>query len=109
MSRGLELPIEVYLGVGRPRRRFTPEQIAQIVQDSHDSSVAEAAFRHGVSRARLFAWRRAASGRAAVEASADPGLPFDLELEVNGVTVRVARDAARGTVDAVMEALRVRG
>jgi transposase len=127
--------IEVFTGAGR-RRTWSAEDKARIVAESVTSgeSVCSVARRHGLSPQQLFGWRRQARQPAAasddahaplfvpavVEAQvverAIPGRkrtrPAGLssgiiEVEIDGVTVRVGRGAEAKIVAAVLRALKV--
>jgi transposase len=123
---------EVFTGAGR-RRNWPPEEKARIVAESHEAgaSVSAVARRYGLSPQQLFAWRRAArpetrphdclfvpavvaaippepmarpSPRAPKRKSAcDAGV---IELEIDGIAMRVGRGADARTVAAVIRALR---
>ncbi len=122
--------IEVFTGAGR-RRRWSPEAKARIVAESYATSVGEAAARHGLSKTQLFGWRR--DGRGAVLVAAEPvfapvvvepplhlgppairsrprrlkgGRDGSIELEIDGVAVRVGRGAEAKTIAAVIRALK---
>jgi transposase len=122
--------IEVFTGAGR-RRRWSDEAKAQIVAESYSTSVGEAADRHGLCKTQLFTWRRDARQPLAlvppplftpvvVEAAPTPA-PAErrpvrrksrrsgeggIELEIDGVTVRVDRGAEAKTVAAIIRALK---
>ena len=49
--------IEVYTGTGR-RRRWSAEEKAQIIAESHELGVGETASRYSLSKTQLFTWRR---------------------------------------------------
>ena len=126
--------IEVFTGAGR-RRTWSAEDKARIVAESLASgdSVCAVARRHGLSPQQLFGWRRQV--RQAAE-SAEPETPVFvpaviegttsepprkrvkprsrrrgealgvIEVEIEGVTVRVGRGAETKTVAAVLRALK---
>jgi transposase len=123
---------EVFTGAGR-RRTWSDEDKARIVAESltNDESVCAVARRHGLSPQQLFGWRRQAREAAerakpkaplfvpAVVESPAPrrkrGRPRSLrrdeavgviEVEIEGVTVRVGRGADAKTVAAVLRALK---
>lgn len=126
--------IEVFTGVGR-RRTWSAEDKARIVAESVTSgdSVCSVARRHGLSPQQLFGWRRQARQPAAASDDAHAPLfvpaivetplvkraiagrkrtrPADrssgvIEVEIDGVTVRVGRGAEAKTVAAVLRALK---
>src|SRR5947209_13463763 len=68
--------MEVFTGTGR-RRRWTAEQKARIVAESHGcgETVCAVARRHGLTPQQLFGWRREAR-RGAEEAGGKDGLAF---------------------------------
>ena len=123
---------EVFTGAGR-RRTWSDEDKARIVAESltSEESVCAVARRHGLSPQQLFGWRRQAREGAesakpkaplfvpAVVESPAPrrkrGRPRSLrrdeavgviEVEIEGVTVRVGRGADAKTVAAVLRALK---
>ena len=129
---GLEAPrrIEVFTGAGR-RRAWTPEEKAAFVAESHvaGETVCGVARRHGLTPQQLFTWRREARLRdssaevaealfvpAVLDASSEPTrqrvehrsvfLQASIELEIDGVTVRIGRDAPATTIAAVLRALK---
>jgi transposase len=126
---------EVFTGAGR-RREWMPEEKARIVAESYETvdSVSAVARRYALSPQQLFAWRRAArvplmnaptpeplfvpavvaapkSELAATrpakqqkrKAARDAGV---IELEIDGVAMRVGRGADARTVAAVIRALK---
>ena len=123
--------IEVFTGAGR-RRRWSSETKGRIVAESYSTSVGEVADRYGLSKTQLFTWRREARGRfpapveplfapVIVEPSPEPlkqviakssrrrsrrGGDGGIELEIDGVAVRVERGAEAKTVSAVIKALK---
>ena len=124
--------IEVFTGSGR-RRAWSAEDKARIVGESLacGQSVSETARRHGLSTSQLFTWRRQArelAGEAtaippfvpaiveapeaapdkasnAVIGGASPLVPM-IELDVDGVTVRIGQRADMETVAVVIRALK---
>jgi transposase len=126
---------EVFTGTGR-RRDWPAEEKARIVAESYDAgeSVSAVARRYALSPQQLFAWRRAARWAAgettrseplfvpAVVATqtpeAAPTRPTRLrkqkaardagviELEIDGIAMRVGRGADARTVTAVIRALK---
>lgn len=123
--------IEVFTGSGR-RRSWTAAEKAAIVAESCDpeESVCAVARRHGLTPQQLFAWRRALRVEAetafvpvVVTPPSEPGpapkpartrrrsrgslRPGGLiELEIDGVVVRVGRGSDAKTVAAVIRALK---
>jgi transposase len=127
--------LEVFTGAGR-RRTWRDEDKARIVAEIATSgdSVCAVARRHGLSPQQLFGWRRqlreaedsATDGLKFVPAVVDvvssastaarrqrnvppcetePG-PGMIEVEIDGVTVRVGRGADAKTLIAVLRALK---
>jgi transposase len=125
--------LEVFTGAGR-RRSFSDEDKARIVAEivTSGDSVSGVARRHGLSPQQLFGWRRQlrdseaerseAAGLQFVPAVVDAGsspVPQrraprckaeasagTIEVEINGVTVRVGRGADVKAVRAVLRALK---
>ena len=127
--------IEVFTGAGR-RRTWSAENKARIVSESVTSgeSVCAVARRHGLSPQQLFSWRRRVRQPAApsTEATAPLFVPAVvaapvqehasreravkpprqaelcglIEVEIDGVTVRVGRGAEAKTVMVVLRALK---
>ena len=122
--------VEVFTGAGR-RRRWSAEAKAQIVAESYATSVGEVADLYGLAKTQLFTWRRDARGdfgpseltfapvvvepppeTAAVQrGEAKPKKarrtrPGGIELEIDGMVVRVERGAEARTVAAVIQALK---
>ena len=126
--------IEVFTGSG-PRRRWSTQEKARIVAESYAGvgTVCDVARRHGLAPTQLFTWRRDAKlpreARSAqtfapvvIEAAALPvvAAPRDeakpkktrrtrqggIELEIDGVVMRVSRGAEAKTVAAVIKALK---
>jgi transposase len=128
--------VEVFTGAGR-RRSWGTEEKAAIVAESftEGDTVCGVARRHGLTPSQLFAWRRGArrdlaAGEglvsplfvpAVVETPAAPtsqpptpkpvrksgNTTGIIEVEIDGVTVRVGRGAEAKTVTAVLRALKV--
>lgn len=122
---------EVFTGVGR-RREWSDEAKAEMVAESHAGreSVSAVARRHGLCPSQLFTWRREA--RKAMEAVAPVFVPAIVEpvpdtvvparparrstrqlraeglveLEIDGVAVKIGRGADADVVGAVIGALR---
>lgn len=125
--------LEIFTGAGR-RRSWSADEKAAIVAESYASadSVCAVARRHGLTPQQLFTWRRQARGALDtpapslfVQAVVEPELPAPdlakpqrrlgsravdsglIEVEIDGVVVRVGRGAEAKTVAAVLKALRV--
>jgi transposase len=119
---------EVFTGAGH-RRRWSQADKVRIVEESWSGaeSVCSVARRHGLASTQLFAWRKEARERAATEPSFVPVLvetagrtpavaesakkrrrsrDGGIELEIDGVVVRVGRGAEARTVAAVIKALK---
>jgi transposase len=125
---------EVFTGAGR-RREWPPEEKSRIIAESYEpgETVSGVARRYALSPQQLFSWRRAARKSMAVgEPSASlfvPAVvalpPADqttkhprgqrkrkaardgiIELEIDGVAMRVGRGADARTVAAVIRALK---
>jgi transposase len=120
--------LEVLTGVGG-RRRWSADDKARIVEETlaPGATVSEVARRHDIRPQQLFGWRRemrivdpepAVSFVPAVVEVADPKKldqvrprpartgRGDIELEFEGVVVRVRRGAEARTVAAVIKALK---
>jgi transposase len=122
--------VEVFTGAGR-RRRWSVEAKARIVAESYVTSVGEVAERYGLAKTQLFTWRRdarQAGDQAApmftpVVVELPPAAPRllrdepkpkktrrvrrgGIELEIDGVVVRVEHGAEARTVAAVIQALK---
>jgi transposase len=125
--------LEVFTGAGR-RRTWRNEEKARIVAEIATSgdSVCAVARRHGLSPQQLFGWRRQlresetecskADGLQFVPAVVDVGSsavpqrraprckaeanPGTIEVEIDGVTVRVGRGADAKTLMTVLRALK---
>ena len=127
---GSEAPrrIEVFTGTGR-RRAWSPEEKAAFVAESHiaGETVCGVARRHGLTPQQLFTWRREARLRNGAQAEAlfvpavvdgsssgqvrqladrSAALLSSIELEIDGIMVRIGRDAPAGTIVAVLRALK---
>ena len=131
LAKPLARRVEVFTGAGR-RRRWSAEAKARIVAESYATSVGEVADQYGLSKTQLFTWRRDARDGDAeetpapifapvvleppAEAAAPRGeakpkkgrltRPGGIELEIDGVVVRVERGAEARTVAAVIQALK---
>lgn len=126
---------EVFTGAGR-RRDWSPEVKASILAESFSGqeTVCSVARRHGLSPSQLFTWRRqlrkqmesqSAAVPAFVPAVVDVGPAEEpapaiqrpkrrrrskasaVELEIDGVAVKISHGADAGVIAAVIEALRV--
>ncbi len=133
-SAGEVRRIEVFTGSG-PRRRWSAEEKARIVAESYAGAgtVCDVARRHGLAPTQLFTWRREArlpteppsASMFAPVLVEGPALPVasppaepkprpkktrermgGIELEIDGVVVRVGRGAEVRTVAAVIKALK---
>lgn len=124
---------EVFTGSGR-RREWPPEEKARIVAESYEAgeTVCAVARRHALSPQQLFAWRRAARRSAAAmsealfvpavvttqmpeppvkrparqrkrQAARDAGM---IELEIDGIAMRIGRGADAKTVAEVIRAVK---
>src|SRR3954466_13444031 len=125
--------IEVFTGAGR-RRNWPSDEKAAIVAESYapGRTVCGVARRHGLTPAQLFTWRRLARRSrssvkqppalfvtAVVEASPGPPPPASqprrarrhgsvtgIELEMDGIVVRIGSGACPEAIAAVIGALR---
>jgi transposase len=123
--------LEIFTGAGR-RRSWSGEDKAAIVSESYagTTSVCDVARRHGLTPSQLFTWRREARlaadpppPRLFVEAVVDPASVPEpvrpraspdgasaqsgiIEVEIDGVMVRVGRGADARTIAAVLRALK---
>lgn len=129
--------LEVITGTGR-RRQFSEDFKAGIVEKTlvPGAVISDVARRHGLTPQQVFTWRRQARQPVAKEAEApkfvpavvEPTFPARpsrgrprkrtrqvdrtsgiIEIEINGVTVRVGRGADAKTVAAVLRALKAGG
>jgi transposase len=122
---------EVFTGAGR-RREWVDDTRARILAESYVGleTVSAVARRHGVCPSQLFTWRRE---RRATEAAAPVFVPAVIEpasvtavpersvrrrtrqtradgmveLEIDGVAVKIGRGADAGVIAAVIDALKV--
>jgi transposase len=122
--------IEVFTGAGR-RRAWSADEKAAFVAESHiaGETVCGVARRHGLTPQQLFTWRREARLRSGALKHADPvfvpavvegspskqvrqpecrsaALVSSIELEIEGIVVRIGRDAPAATIVAVLRALK---
>ena len=117
------------------RRRWTADDKARIIAETLEPGavVSEVARRHGLQPQQLFAWRREARKRASaisdaattfVPAVVEPRVPeeqtlastrrarrkaklaAEIEVEIDGVTVRIGRGAHASSIRAVIGALK---
>src|SRR3954447_5227738 len=127
--------IEVFTGAGR-RRNWPGDEKAAIVAESYapGRTVCGVARRHGLTPAQLFTWRRLARCSrwpvqeppvrfvpAVVEAvpglppppasqprrARRPGLGMGIEVEMDGIVVRIGSGASPQAIAAVIRALKV--
>jgi transposase len=125
--------IEVFTGAGR-RRNWPADEKAAIVAESYapGRTVCGVARRHGLTPAQLFTWRRLARRSrlpvkeppalfvpAVVEASPGPppasqprrarrrGSETGIEVEMDGIVVRIGSGASPEAIAAVIRALKV--
>ncbi|WP_405044836.1 IS66-like element accessory protein TnpA [Methylocystis echinoides] len=123
--------IEVITGGGERRRRWSDDERAEAVEESLQPGmvVSQVARRRGLTPQQLFTWRREAREKAA----ASDGVPFApvvveprgtapaplppeskavavgahvIELDVNGASVWIWRDADLSMVTAIIDALK---
>jgi transposase len=126
--------VEVITGTGR-RRRFSGDDKARIIEETlaPGAVVSEIARRYGLTPQQLFGWRRQArqsalsdidkkAGPVFVPAVVNAPVPVprsricgtkqarrgdgDIEVTIDGVTVRVGRGADAKTIAAVIRALK---
>ncbi len=134
-SAGEVRRFEVFTGAG-PRRRWSTADKARIIAESYSGvgTVCDVARRHGLAPTQLFTWRREA--RQLQQGSSEamfapvmlesPALPTigraadpkprskktgreptgGIELEIDGVVMRIGRGAEAKTVAAVIKALK---
>ncbi len=128
--------LEVITGTGR-RRQFAEDFKARVVEETlvTGAIVSEVARRHGLTPRQVFTWRRQARQPLAnteskapqfvpaiVEAAAPSGVlrgqrrkrtsqagrsSGSIEVEIDGMTIRIGRGAEAKTVAAVLRALKV--
>ena len=125
--------IEVIAGGGERRRRWSADEKAEAVEESLQPGVvvSHVARRRGLTPQQLFTWRREARQKA----TASDGVPFApvvveprgtapaalpseskavtvrphvIELDVDGASIWIWRDADLSMVKAVIDALKVR-
>lgn len=107
--------VEVYTARAR-RRRWSAEDKARIVAESHATSVGEVSDRYGICKTQLFTWRRdarrpregAVTFTPVVVEDRDLGGDGLIEVELGSARVRIGRSADVAMVLAVIGALRGR-
>jgi transposase len=121
--------IEVFTGAGS-RRRWSREEKARIVAESYAGveSICAVARRYGLAQTQIFTWRRELRAPAPPEQMFVPVVVEPapkgastalkpksarrrhgrggIELDIDGVTVRVAQGADRRTLETVLRALK---
>jgi transposase len=123
--------IEVFTGIGH-RRAWSEEEKARIVAESYGGleTVSAVARRYGLAHSQLFSWRREAKKRLSPSIAAfapvvvepvvatepvpvrprrrrsSSGKAGVIELEIDGIAMRVGRGADARTVTAVIRALK---
>ena len=128
--------LEVITGTGR-RRRFSTDDKARIVEEtlSPGAVVSEVARRHGLSPQQLFGWRRqarqpdasssqpaqlfvpalvempppASASRLSAHKRPQADVSGIIEVEIDGVRVRIGRGAETKTVTTVLHVLKAGG
>jgi transposase len=106
--------VEVFTGTAR-RRRWSAQDKARLVAESHATSVGEVSARYGICKTQLFTWRCEAR-RSAGDGVAFASVVLDeraggeglIEIELGAGRVRIGRGAEVGMAVAVIEALRGR-
>jgi transposase len=127
---------EVFTGEGRRRKWALPDKIALVGEMAATDNISELARRHGLRPSQLFTWRRelryAAEATApssfvpvvvapapvtVAEALPPPaqgrrtrrsrGTAAAIELDIDGVSVKIARGADGKIIAAVIEALKM--
>jgi transposase len=125
---------EVFTGEGRRRKWGLADKMALVVEMAAADNISELARRHGLRPSQLFTWRREL--RYAAEATAPPpfvpavvesvpvaealspaaqrrrtrrsrGTAAAIELEIDGVSVKITRGADAQVIAAVIEALKM--
>ena len=104
--------VEVFTGTRR-RRRWSAEDKARIVAESHATSVGEVSDRYGICKTQLFTWRRDGRRPTGGEVTFAPVVLDDradgdglIEVELGSARVRIGRRADVGMALAVIGALR---
>ena len=107
--------VEVFTGTAR-RRRWSAEDKARIVAETHATSVGDVSDRYGICKTQLFTWRRDARRTATGEVTFTPVVVDEpdvggqglIDVELGAARVRIGRGADVGMVVAVLGALRGR-
>lgn len=103
--------IEVFTGAGR-RRRWSAEAKAEIVAESHASTVGEVADRYGLAKTQIFTWRRDARRAAEdprfaqVVVDEAPSPQPVIEVHIGPARVRIPPGADHQMAATVLTALR---
>ena len=101
--------LEVITGTGR-RRWFSADDKARMIEETliPGAVVSEVARRHGLAPQQLFTWRRQArlAGGSASGHARWMGPQEIIEVEIEGVSVRVGRGADVKTLAVVIRALK---
>jgi transposase len=115
--------IEVITGGGERRRRWSGDEKAEAVEESLQPGVviSQVARRRGLTPQQLFTWRRKAAAsdgvpfapvivepRLTPESKAVSVRPHVIELDLDGASVWIWRDADVEMVTAVIDALKAR-
>src|SRR5487761_1707731 len=127
---------EVFTGEGRRRKWALREKMALVAEMAVADNISELARRHGLRPSQLFTWRRELRYAAEVTAAAPPFVPAVIEpapvpvvgdvpsrrrrrprrsrgtaaaveLDIDGVSVKIARGADAQMIAAVIEALKM--
>jgi transposase len=127
---------EVFTGEGRRRKWALADKIALVAEMAATDNISELARRHGLRPSQLFTWRRelrysveAATPPPFVPAVVEPvpvavaeepssstqrrrarrseGTVVAIELDIDGVSVKIARGADAQMIAAVIEALKM--
>jgi transposase len=127
---------EVFTGEGRRRKWALADKVALVAEMSATDNISELARRHGLRPSQLFTWRRELRYATEASASApfvpaiieaDPAVASEeapprakrqrerrsrmtvaaVELEIDGVSVKIARGADAQVIAAVIDALKM--
>jgi transposase len=124
---------EVFTGEGRRRKWALAEKMALVAEMAATDNISALARRHGLRPSQLFTWRRelryaaeATAPRPFVPAVIAPAVPVvddvpsprprtrrsrgtsaAVELDIDGVSVKIARGADAQVIAAVLEALKM--